>query len=610
MTMRRESGMGARGDPRLGAYTLGVASRHCRTRLPFTPPPSRDKAAVLDGGLVTQTDGAPARAVGGIEAAAFVLSHAVDTYAVVGGDGARRLRDALAAAGGPTRIPGDGLAAARGAIGAAAAGKRTALVVSGESVLEVLPAISEMARLGLPAVLVVPSHGADAGASAPADGLHDVALLTSLPIGVLVASESAQVAEFLMAALRAAADRGAPWAVAFELAGVGLTLANARIPDATQVREWMREVRPGGAGKPLEAAESNLERYQREVERFGFALGAAMRDLERRIRRAVSPIIVEGARDAELVTVAMGAAARSARQALPALSMGGIRHVAALQIASLRPFPAAEIVRLAWRARAVIVHEPLPEPLGAGGRLSEAVRASFADALTWHPAFAGIGRIPPVVTLLGSDVSPEQWLSAVRTVAAAGDPPRLVATEGSSRRGGAAEGRIEIAMDESVRDAALRLVVEWLARSGIAVSAHAYEPTRAGIAIARGGSSRGPQNVLLVCPAGVYDISRLDALAPGTLVVLAGDFPDRVLGRRQCGLEPRAGSAWRPCTLKVALPLRNDAAIVAVVRTMVPGESSEDRALEAAVRDLNVREPEVILAQVRAFSDSLRAQFG
>lgn len=559
--------------------------------------------------MAESTKATQARAVRGMEAAAFVLRHAVQAYAVAGGEGARRLGAALAQLGeGPTRLAGEGLDAARSAVGSAAAGKRTALLVSGDGIIEALPAIRELARTGIPALLVIPSHGPDVGASLPAAGLGDLVPLQSLAVGLLVASDAAQVADLLLAGLRAASDRGAPWAVAFELAQVGLALSNARLPEVELVTRWAANLgMPSSERGSLPPPEQGLERYQRDVERFSFAIAASMRDLEREVRHPVAPVIIEGARDPEIVFVAAGSAAHSARQAAPHVQSGGVRHAAALQVTSLRPFPAAEVVRLSWRARAVIVHEPHPEPLGVGGMLSDAVRASFADALTWHPGFAGIGRIPPVVTILGAAVSPAQWLAVAEHIATAGDPPRLVVAEHSTVASTAPEARIEIAMSEAERELALRLIVDWLARTGTTVSAHANEPTRATVSLARSPDARGPSTVLLACAGGVFEPARLESLPSGSVVVLAGDFPDRVLADTM-----RAGASRgiRVATLHAqGGPLRTDAALAAAIRALLPADNRVDEAFEAAVSEVTGTDAKAVLAQTRAFGEALRAQF-
>lgn len=549
-----------------------------------------------------------ARAVRGLEAAAFVLRHAVDAYAVAGGEGARRLGVALAQfTQGPTRLAGEGLDAARAAVGHAAAGKRTALIVSGDGVLEALPAIRELARTGIPALLVIPSHGSDIGGTLPQAGLDDIVPLQSLAVGILVASDASQVADLLLAGLRAASDRGAPWAVAFELGAVGLALSNTRLPEVEVVKQWVANLAmPTSEHGSLPPPDRDLERYQRDVERFSFAVGAAMRDLERQVRHTVAPVIFEGARDPEVVFVAAGSAARAARQAAPHVQTGGVKNAAAIQVTSLRPFPAAEVVRLAWRARAVIVHEPHPEPLGVGGTLSDAVRASFADALTWHPGFAGIGRIPPVVTVLGDDVTAAQWLALAEQVAQAGDPPRLVVADKARTGSSAPEARIEIVMAEAERENALRLIVDWLARTNVTVSAHAHEPTRASLALARATDARGPSTVLLVCSGAPFEPARLESLPASSVVVLAGDFPDRVLADTMRACAPRG---IRVATLHPqGGALRSDAALAATVGALLPGLAGE--AFETAAKELAGADATAVLAQTRAFGEALRGQFG
>ena len=548
---------------------------------------------------------AGACALRGIDAAAFVVRHVLDAYAVAGGEGARRLADALSD-GGPERLAGDGLAAARAAIGAAAAGRRVGLVVSGDGIVEALPAIREMARLGLPVLLIVPSHGPDVGTTLPAAGPHDIAHLAALPIGILVAADVTQVVDFGLAAERAARDRGAPWVVAFDLAEIGLALSNAVLPDAAVLADWASEAAQPSEGPVIAPPDTDLDAYQRDVDRFAFALGASMRDLERRVRRTLAPLIVDGARDAELVIVATGPSARGARLAMPHMASDAARHVSVMQVASLQPFPAADLVRLAWRARAVLVHEPLPEPLMAGGRLTEAVRASFADALTWHPAFAGIGRIPPVVTVIGGEVGAQDWVRIAHGISPAADPERLVAAQPRVDDGGVAEARLEIAMDPKDRESALRLVVDWLARAGITVVAHAHEATRASIAVKRPANARGPAHVMLVCERADVQTPQLAALPAGAAVVLAGDFPDRVLADTMRAAAPRG---IRVATLHAAGGVRAGAAVAGVVGSMLASGARLDAELEAAVRHVGAHDADGLLAQSRTFAESLRAQF-
>ncbi len=570
--------------------------------------------------MTHDANGERARALRGIDAAAWAIRHVVQRYAIVGGEGAARLAVAFAHAEGVAeRIPGDGIDAARAALGEAAAGRRVAIVVSGDALAACVPVLREFVRAAVPAVLVVPSHGAETGATLPSSSLDDVAHLAELPVGLLVAGDPAQVADMILAATRASVDRRAPWAVAFDLANVGLVLSPARLPTEEQVRAWTAtlDAQSTGQGTPapvVTAAHDDLARHQRDVERFGFAVNAAMRDLERTLRRPVSPLMAAGVSDADVILVATGPSGASARAAIASLHAKSGRHVGAVQIGEMRPLPTAEIVRLTWRARAVLVHEPWPSPLGSGGRLSDAVRAAFADALTWHPAYTGIGRIPPVVTVLGDSLDAAAWLSAVEQAMTPADPPRVIVPHVRAGGPGSPVLRIHLAVHEAERASALQIVVEWMAREGASVTAHSVEPDRTELVVPIAPDGRAPpvSDVMLVCPSGRYEPSRIETLPKGTLVVLVGEFSDRVLAETM-----RAASARgvRVAHLHPELPdERPDAlatvALAAVVRAWVLPETASEGSLDAACRDSGVERASVWTAAVSAAGAALRAQGG
>lgn len=387
----------------------------------------------------------------GIARCAWVLAHAVDAYAVAGGEGSRRLADALAAVatgltgnkhgGPPTALLGEGIDAARAALGAAAAGQRVALLASGDALAEVVPVVREMARLGLPVVLAVASHGDEGGGVLPGPGPADLAAVLDGPAGVFLAGDVDQVTDLTLAALRAASDRSRPWVVGFDLGAMGLRETRTEQPSPAAIRGWMsasRAPEPSPEGTTTgEAAMVHL----RAVERYDFAARAALREMERTSGRRCGPCLHDGPRDADVVLVSAGASAHGARELARAVTgnrEGNGLRVAAVQVVSLRPLPVADLVRWTWRARVVVVHEAFPEGVGTGGRLSDALRAAFADALTWHPSHTGIGRVPPVVTLHAEGtVGGAQWAQAVRGVDTR-EPPRWLSAgpDGQGPRSG------------------------------------------------------------------------------------------------------------------------------------------------------------------------------
>jgi hypothetical protein len=56
-------------------------------------------------------------------------------------------------------------------------------------------------------------------------------------------------------------------------------------------------------------------------------------------------------------------------------------------------------------------------------------------------------------------------------------------------------------------------------------------------------------------------------------------------------------------------PLAGNAAIAAVVRTMVPASAMLDAAFDSAARDVGGQDPDGLVQQVRVLADALRAQF-
>ena len=69
-------------------------------------------------------------------------------------------------------------------------------------------------------------------------------------------------------------------------------------------------------------------------------------------------------------------------------------------VRALRPFFPAELVKAVSRARAIAVIEPLDIALAPSGPLATSLKAAFADAITWAPGFPGVGRIPPIVSVV------------------------------------------------------------------------------------------------------------------------------------------------------------------------------------------------------------------
>lgn len=140
----------------------------------------------------------------------------IDLLAWVGGEGARWLLGEAVATSGVSVAAEVGADACGFALGRAAAGARVALLASGvDAVTAMLPSLRQMRALGLRALVVVPSHGDEAGAVRPLRGDADIALAASAGCAVERLAPGGDVAAFLASASARARAHDGPLVAAF-----------------------------------------------------------------------------------------------------------------------------------------------------------------------------------------------------------------------------------------------------------------------------------------------------------------------------------------------------------------------------------------------------------
>lgn len=307
--------------------------------------------------------------------------------------------------------PRDAAAALATCAEVVAHGGRAAAVVSLASLVDARRRLLDLVDRRVPLVIhaVATLRGERPSVSAHAD-LH---ALGDIGVAVLAARDAQDAADLTIVAHRAAEDAETPVVILHD--GWPASWARDRIvlPDVPLVRATLE---PGPA--PLAAGEQPAAPHRRAAARIPFALSSAMRAFERHAARklhAVDSAFTEGA---EVVLVASGAIAESARATVEhQRSVGSEPHLGLVQVLVLRPFPGAEIVRAVGRARGVAVIERADSPLAQSNPLATEVKAAFADALTWAPGYPGIGRIPTVFSACidpaGREASPGDLLAVV-----------------------------------------------------------------------------------------------------------------------------------------------------------------------------------------------------
>jgi pyruvate ferredoxin oxidoreductase alpha subunit len=315
------------------------------------------------------------------------------------------------------------------AAAAAREGRRAAAVLAPGELLGAVGAIHAAAHARAPIVVhVVPGPADAASADGVRPGRDEIAPALDTGAGVLVTWSAQESIDLALAARRAAEDAETPFVLVSDGGGPVMALPGAGLVD-----------RFLGPGTPAQGArEASHPAHGKRLERSyaaraPFALSGAMRALGELTGRPLAPVERYETADAEEIVVAVGQAFTAARAAAGAMRREG-RRVGAVGVRVLRPFFPGELVKAVARARAVAVIEPLDVALAPAGPLATALKAAFADALTWAPGFPGVGRIPPIVSVVFATLDGAVTEAQVREALAelpAGDRARRLIVFGS-----------------------------------------------------------------------------------------------------------------------------------------------------------------------------------
>jgi pyruvate ferredoxin oxidoreductase alpha subunit len=321
--------------------------------------------------------------------------------------------------------------AIRAAAAAAHEGKRAAAVLAPNELLGAIDALHAVARGRAPIVVHVVGGPSGDGV---APGRDELAPALDTGAGVIVTWSAQESIDLTLAVRRAAEDAETPFLLVTD--GGGPVMA---LPGSGLVGKFLGAVKPGDGPRPAgDAHHVESKRVERSfAARAPFALAGAMRELGELTGRPLSPVERYETADAEEIVVAVGQAFTAARAAAEAMRREG-RRVGAVGVRVLRPFFPGELVKAVARARAVAVIEPLDVALAPSGPLATTLKAAFADAITWAPGFPGVGRIPPIVSVVFATLDGAVTEGQVREALAelpAGDRARRLIVFGSDAPG-------------------------------------------------------------------------------------------------------------------------------------------------------------------------------
>jgi len=293
-------------------------------------------------------------------------------------------------------------------------GGRAAAVVSLASLVDARRRLVELVDRRVPLVIhaIVSLRGDRPNPSAHAD-LH---ALGDIGVAVLAARDAQDAADLTIVAHRAAEDAETPVVIVHD--GWPASYARDRIvlPDVPLVRATLEP-----SPTPLGTSDHAIAPHRRAAARIPFALASAMRAFERHAARRLHAVEAACTEGADVVMIASGAIAESARATVEhQRATGGEPNLGLVQLLVLRPFPGAEIVRAVGRARGIAVIERADAPLSQSNPVATEVKAAFADALTWAPGYPGIGRIPTVFSACidpsSREATPGDLLAVVENV--------------------------------------------------------------------------------------------------------------------------------------------------------------------------------------------------
>lgn len=212
--------------------------------------------------------------------------------------------------------------------------------------------------------------------------------IRSLGVVVLHARDAQHAIDLTVVAHRIADDLEAPVVVLHDGGLAGRVLDRVTLPAASLI-EAMLSTAPEKLSSSATTPASGWD------ERATFALGSALRAFERASGHTCGALDTHDLAGADAIVVASGGMSAGLREAieLARAAHPGVK-VGLVQVTALRPLPAAQLVKLTARAKAIAIVERTLPRLSHVGALAMEVKAAFADALTWAPDYPGIGRIP------------------------------------------------------------------------------------------------------------------------------------------------------------------------------------------------------------------------
>jgi pyruvate-ferredoxin/flavodoxin oxidoreductase len=351
---------------------------------------------------------------------------------------------AQAAANGAKNLWGDPLSfleaesehsSASSAEGFALAGGRVTNFTSGQGLVLMKEVLFVISGKRLPVVFNIGARALTSQALNVHAGHDDVMGVADTGWGMLFARNAQEAADLCLISRRAAEATETPFMNVQDGFLTTHTLVTVRLPEPELMRDYI-----GPPGERLRAVfdpargimsgvVQNQDAYMKGkiaqrhfTDQLTPALEAAMEEFHGLTGRRYGLVSAYRMTDADYALVALGSLAETAETIADHLRATRGIKVGVVHPTAFRPFPGPQLVEALKGVQAIAVIERMDNPLAQSNPLTAELKAAFCDALTGHPDYPAMHRVPTILSGsagLGSrDVRPGDLIALVEALIA------------------------------------------------------------------------------------------------------------------------------------------------------------------------------------------------
>ncbi len=327
---------------------------------------------------------------------------------------------AQAAANGMKNLWGDPLyflesesehSSASAAEGFALAGGRVTNFTSGQGLVLMKEVLHVISGKRLPIVFNIGARALTSQALNVHAGHDDVMAVADTGWGMLFARNAQEAADLCLIARRAAEATETPFMNIQDGFLTTHTLETLRMPEPELMEDYVGA--PGERLRPLfdpvrgimSGVVQNQDAYMKGkiAQRYYYdqlprALEVAMEEYHGLTGRHYGLVSGYHLADADYAIVALGSTAETAEAVADYLLRTRGLRVAVVHPTAFRPFPGPQLVEALKGVQAIAVVERLDNPPAQSNPLTAELKAAFCDALTGHPDYPRVHRIPEIIS--------------------------------------------------------------------------------------------------------------------------------------------------------------------------------------------------------------------